>query len=699
MLDTATRNIKYLPGVGEQRAALLGRELNIHSLYDLLYYFPYKYIDRSRVFKVSELGGNLQHVQLLGEIRSFEEMGEGASRRLVAHFTDGTAFVDLVWFRGIKFIKKRLDLNRQYVVFGKPNMFNGRVNIPHPDVDDASMLQLNKMGLQPYYNTTEKMKRSGLNSNAIAKLMQNLFVLLEHEMEETLSPDIVQKHGLMSLDNALRIIHFPKNVKELQLAQYRLKFEELFYIQLNILHYARDRQQRYAGHRFAKVGEMFNRFYSENLPFKLTGAQMRVVREIRRDVNRDCQMNRLLQGDVGSGKTLVALLSMLLAKDNGYQACMLVPTEILAEQHYATLRRMLGNLPVRVELLTGSTKQKERVPVFEGLENGTVDILVGTHAVLEDNVQFRSLGLVVIDEQHRFGVVQRAKMWAKNAIPPHILVMTATPIPRTLAMTLYGDLDVSVIDELPPGRKPITTSHIFRNNSDSMYSFIRRQLDEGRQAYVVYPLIKENEKLDLKNLEDGYNQLCNIFCDYKLSKLHGKMKPKEKDEEMRRFASGETQILVSTTVIEVGVDVPNASVMVIENAERFGLSQLHQLRGRVGRGASQSYCILVTDYKLSEDTRKRMDIMVTSNDGFEIAEADLKLRGPGDIEGTQQSGIAFDLKIANLARDEQLLQYVREVARAVVEADPACNNPMYKVVWERLRAIKNMNNWNWGAIS
>ncbi|MBR6806178.1 MAG: ATP-dependent DNA helicase RecG, partial [Bacteroidaceae bacterium] len=636
---------------------------------------------------------------LLGEIRSFEEMGEGASRRLVAHFTDGTAFVDLVWFRGIKFIKKRLDLNKQYVVFGKPNMFNGRVNIPHPDVDDASMLQLNKMGLQPYYNTTEKMKRSGLNSNAMAKLVQNLFALLEQEMEETLSPDIVQKHGLMSLDNALRIIHFPKNVKELQLAQYRLKFEELFYIQLNILHYARDRQQRYAGHRFAKVGEMFNRFYSENLPFKLTGAQMRVVREIRRDVNRDCQMNRLLQGDVGSGKTLVALLSMLLAKDNGYQACMLVPTEILAEQHYATLRRMLGNLPVRVELLTGSTKQKERVPVFEGLENGTVDILVGTHAVLEDNVQFRSLGLVVIDEQHRFGVVQRAKMWAKNAIPPHILVMTATPIPRTLAMTLYGDLDVSVIDELPPGRKPITTSHIFRNNSDSMYSFIRRQLDEGRQAYVVYPLIKENEKLDLKNLEDGYNQLCNIFCDYRLSKLHGKMKPKEKDEEMRRFASGETQILVSTTVIEVGVDVPNASVMVIENAERFGLSQLHQLRGRVGRGASQSYCILVTDYKLSEDTRKRMDIMVTSNDGFEIAEADLKLRGPGDIEGTQQSGIAFDLKIANLARDEQLLQYVREVARAVVEADPACNNPMYMVVWERLRAIKNMNNWNWGAIS
>lgn len=699
MLDIATRSIRFLPGVGEQRASLLGSELNIRSLYDLLYYFPYKYIDRSRVFKVSELGGHLQHVQLVGEIRSFEELGEGASRRLVAHFTDGTAFVDLVWFKGIKFVKNRYSLNKQYVVFGKPSMFNGRVNIAHPDVDDASMLQLNNMGLQPYYNTTEKMKRHGLNSNAVAKLIQNLLALLNEEMEETLSSDIVQKHGLMSLDNALRIIHFPKNTKELQLAQYRLKFEELFFIQLNILQYARDRQMRYMGHRFAKVGEIFNRFYHENLPFELTGAQKRVVREIRKDVNSNCQMNRLLQGDVGSGKTLVALMSMLLAKDNGYQACILAPTEILAEQHYATIKRMLGGLPVRVELLTGSTKQKDRTPLFDALESGGVDILVGTHAVLEDNVQFYNLGLVVIDEQHRFGVAQRAKMWAKNSIPPHILVMTATPIPRTLAMTLYGDLDVSVIDELPPGRKPISTSHIFRNRADSMYSFMRKQLQEGRQAYVVYPLIKENEKLDLKSLEDGYTHLCNVFCDYSLGKLHGKMKPKEKDEEMRRFASGETRILVSTTVIEVGVDVPNASVMVIENAERFGLSQLHQLRGRVGRGASQSYCILVTDYKLSEETRKRMEIMTASNDGFEIAEADLKLRGPGDMEGTQQSGIAFDLKIANLAKDEQLLQYVREVARGVVDADPQRNNPLYRVVWERLRAIKDMKNWNWGAIS
>ena len=699
MLDLTTRNIKYLPGVGEQRASLLNRELKIYSLYDLLYYFPYKYVDRSRLFKVAELTGNMPFVQLCGEIRSFEEMGEGVGRRLVAHFTDGTGFVDLVWFRGIKYVKNRYKLGEKYLIFGKPTMFNGRVNIAHPDIDVAASVQLSEMGLQPYYNTTEKMKRSGLNSLAIAKLMNNLFQLMEREVAETLTPEIISKHKLVPLATALRAIHFPKNNSELQAAQYRLKFEELFYIQLNILHYAKDRNMRYLGHRFAKVGDCFNRFYSEKLPFELTGAQKRVVKEIRRDVNSNRQMNRLVQGDVGSGKTLVALLSMLLAKDNGYQACIMAPTEILAEQHYATISRMLQGLPVDVRLLTGSTKQKDRPAILEGLAEGSVDILVGTHAVLEDNVQFRNIGLVVIDEQHRFGVVQRAKMWMKNNIPPHVLVMTATPIPRTLAMTLYGDLDVSVIDELPPGRKPISTQHIFRNRADQMYSFIRRQLQEGRQVYVVYPLISESEKLDLKNLEDGYKQLCNIFCDYRLSKLHGKMKPKEKDEEMRRFAQGETQMLVSTTVIEVGVDVPNASVMVIENAERFGLSQLHRLRGRVGRGASQSYCILVTDYKLSEDTRKRMEIMVGSNDGFEIAEADLKLRGPGDIEGTQQSGIAFDLKIANLARDEQLLQYVREVAREIVDADPQCESPVYRILWERLREIKRRDNRNWGAIS
>ncbi len=700
MLDTTTRSIKYLPGVGEQRATLLSRELNICSLYDLLYYFPYRYVDRSRLFRVDELNGNMPYVQLCGVIRSFEEMGEGASRRLVAHFTDGSGFVDLVWFRGLKYVRNRLKTGDKYIVFGKPSQFNGRINIPHPDVDAADSVQLSSMGLQPYYSTTERMKRSGLNSQAMCKLMSNLFQLLGNEVaEETLTDDIIRKHNLIPLSEALRIIHFPKNMQELERAEHRLKFEELFYVQLSILHYAKDRTLKYVGHRFSKVGEVFNRFYRENLPFELTGAQKRVVKEIRKDVNSNHQMNRLVQGDVGSGKTLVALLSMLLAKDNGYQACLMAPTEILAEQHYATLRRMLGELPVSVELLTGSTGQKNRQPILEGLADGTLDILVSTHAVLEDNVRFLNLGLVVIDEQHRFGVVQRAKMWAKNNIPPHILVMTATPIPRTLAMTLYGDLDVSVIDELPPGRKPISTKHISRNRITELYAFIHQQLRMGRQAYVVYPLISESEKLDLKNLEDGYKQLCSIFCDYKLGKLHGKMKPKEKDDEMRRFASGETRVLVSTTVIEVGVDVPNATVMVIENAERFGLSQLHQLRGRVGRGGNKSYCVLVTGDKLSEDTRKRMEIMTSTNDGFEIAEADLKLRGPGDIEGVQQSGVAFDLKVANLAKDEQLLQYVREVAREIVNADPDCSNPLYKLIWERLRVIKRNNNRYWGAIS
>ncbi len=699
MLDPTARDIKYLPGVGEQRAALLNRELNIYSLYDLLYYFPYKYVDRSRLFSVSEIDGRMPHIQLCGEIRSFEEVGEGASRRLVAHFTDGTGFVDLVWFRGIKFVKGKYKLGVRYVVFGKPTIFNGRANIAHPDIDPADTLQLSEMGLQPYYNTTDRMKRSGLNSQAMAKLTSNLLAMLPDAFPETLSPSILQRYNLMPLVKALKIIHFPSNVNELRHAEYRLKFEELFYIQLGILNYSKDRKHKYAGYNFSKVGDIFNRFYGEKLPFELTAAQKRVVREIRRDVNRSTQMNRLVQGDVGSGKTLVALLAMLLAKDNGYQACMMAPTEILAEQHFATLRRMLADLPVRVELLTGSTKQKERIPLLAALLSGEIDILVSTHAVLENNVNFARLGLVVIDEQHRFGVVQRAKMWAKSHISPHVLVMTATPIPRTLAMTLYGDLDVSIIDELPPGRKPITTRHIFRNNIGEVYSFIEKQLCEGRQAYVVYPLITESEKIDLKNLEEGYAQLCNVFCDYKIGKLHGKMKPKEKDAEMQRFASGETQILVSTTVIEVGVDVPNSTIMVIENAERFGLSQLHQLRGRVGRGANQSYCILVTDYKLSDDTRKRMEIMTSSNDGFEIAEADLKLRGPGDIEGTQQSGIAFDLKIANITKDEQLLQFVREIARDIVNNDPDCSREENRVLWRRLAEIKRRNNRNWGAIS
>jgi ATP-dependent DNA helicase RecG len=592
----------------------------------------------------------------------------------------------------------RYKAHEEYIVFGKPTVFNGRVNIAHPDIDPAKDLTLSTMGLQPYYNTTEKMKRAGLNSHALEKLMTNAFALLQGEMPETLSPRIVEEHHLMSLDEALRNIHFPQNPDRLRKAQYRLKFEELFYIQLNILRYTKDRQRKFRGLYFEKVGEVFNTFYSQNLPFQLTGAQKRVIKEIRKDMGSGRQMNRLLQGDVGSGKTLVALMSMLIALDNGYQACMMAPTEILAAQHFETIRQMLFGMNVRVELLMGSVKGKKREEILKGLLTGEVQILIGTHAVLEDTVNFSSLGMVVIDEQHRFGVAQRAKLWAKNACPPHVLVMTATPIPRTLAMTLYGDLDVSVIDELPPGRKPIQTIHQFDNRRPSLYAGIRKQIEEGRQVYIVYPLIKESEKMDIKNLEEGYEHICAEFPDCKVSKVHGQMKPAEKDAEMQRFVNAETQIMVATTVIEVGVNVPNASVMVIENAERFGLSQLHQLRGRVGRGADQSYCILVTSYKLSEETRKRLEIMVQTNDGFEIAEADLKLRGPGDLEGTQQSGVAFDLKIADIARDGQLLQYVREVALAIVEEDPTGVLPENEVLWRQLQALRKTH-VNWAAIS
>ena len=640
----------------------------------------------------------MPYIQLKGQILSFETIGEGRQRRLVAHFSDGTGVVDLVWFQGIKYLMGRYKAHEEYIVFGKPTVFNGRVNMAHPDIDPAKDLTLSTMGLQPYYNTTEKMKRAGLNSHALEKLMANAFALLQGEMPETLSPRIVEEHHLMSLDEALRNIHFPQNPDRLRKAQYRLKFEELFYIQLNILRYTKDRQRKFRGLYFEKVGEVFNTFYSQNLPFQLTGAQKRVIKEIRKDMGSGRQMNRLLQGDVGSGKTLVALMSMLIALDNGYQACMMAPTEILAAQHFETIRQMLFGMNVRVELLMGSVKGKKREEILKGLLTGEVQILIGTHAVLEDTVNFSSLGMVVIDEQHRFGVAQRAKLWAKNACPPHVLVMTATPIPRTLAMTLYGDLDVSVIDELPPGRKPIQTIHQFDNRRPSLYAGIRKQIEEGRQVYIVYPLIKESEKMDIKNLEEGYEHICAEFPDCKVSKVHGQMKPAEKDAEMQRFVNAETQIMVATTVIEVGVNVPNASVMVIENAERFGLSQLHQLRGRVGRGADQSYCILVTSYKLSEETRKRLEIMVQTNDGFEIAEADLKLRGPGDLEGTQQSGVAFDLKIADIARDGQLLQYVREVALAIVEEDPTGVLPENEVLWRQLQALRKTH-VNWAAIS
>ena len=698
MFDITTRDIKYLQGVGPQRATMLNKELNIYSLRDLLYYFPYKYVDRSRLYYIHEIDGNMPYIQLKGQILSFETVGEGRQRRLVAHFSDGTGVVDLVWFQGIKYLMGRYKAHEDYIVFGKPTVFNGRINVAHPDIDPAKELTLSTMGLQPYYNTTEKMKRAGLNSHALEKLMNNAFALLQGTLPETLSDYLVEKHHLMSLDEALRNIHFPQSPEKLRHAQYRLKFEELFYVQLNILRYTKDRQRKYRGLVFERVGEVFNTFYAQNLPFQLTGAQKRVIKEIRKDMGSGRQMNRLLQGDVGSGKTLVALMSMLIALDNGYQACMMAPTEILAAQHYETIQQLLFGMNVRVELLMGSVKGKKREEILKGLLTGEVQILIGTHAVLEDTVNFTSLGMVVIDEQHRFGVAQRAKLWAKNTCPPHVLVMTATPIPRTLAMTLYGDLDVSVIDELPPGRKPIQTIHQFDNRRTSLYAGIRKQIGEGRQVYIVYPLIKESEKIDIKNLEEGYGHICAEFPECKVSKVHGQMKPAEKDAEMQRFVNGETQIMVATTVIEVGVNVPNASVMVIENAERFGLSQLHQLRGRVGRGADQSYCILVTSYKLSEETRKRLEIMVQTNDGFEIAEADLKLRGPGDLEGTQQSGVAFDLKIADIARDGQLLQHVREIAAEIIDKDPTGILPENEVLWRQLQSLRKTN-INWAAIS
>ncbi|WP_044532275.1 MULTISPECIES: ATP-dependent DNA helicase RecG [Bacteroides] len=698
MFDLASRDIKYLSGVGPQRASVLNKELNIYSLHDLLYYFPYKYVDRSRIYYIHEIDGTMPYIQLKGEILGFETIGEGRQRRLIAHFSDGTGIVDLVWFQGIKFLVGKYKVHQEYIVFGKPSVFNGRINIAHPDIDNASELKLSTMGLQPYYNTTEKMKRSSLNSHAIEKMMSAVVQQLREPLPETLSPAILTEHHLMPLTEALMNIHFPANPELLRKAQYRLKFEELFYVQLNILRYAKDRQRKYRGYVFETVGEIFNTFYAKNLPFELTGAQKRVLKEIRRDVGSGKQMNRLLQGDVGSGKTLVALMSMLIALDNGYQACMMAPTEILANQHFETIRELLYGMDIRVELLTGSVKGKKREAILTGLLTGDVRILIGTHAVIEDTVNFSSLGLVVIDEQHRFGVAQRARLWTKNAQPPHVLVMTATPIPRTLAMTLYGDLDVSVIDELPPGRKPIVTIHKYDAHRVSLYQSVHRQIAEGRQVYIVYPLIKESEKIDLKNLEEGYLHICEEFPDCKVCKVHGKMKAVEKDAQMQLFVSGEAQIMVATTVIEVGVNVPNASVMIIENAERFGLSQLHQLRGRVGRGAEQSYCILVTGYKLVEETRKRLEIMVRTNDGFEIAEADLKLRGPGDLEGTQQSGIAFDLKIADIARDGQLLQYVRNVAEEVVDADPTGIRPENEILWRQLKALRKTN-VNWASIS
>lgn len=693
------QDIMYLPGVGPRKKEILSKELNINTFGDLLEYYPYKYVDRTQIYRIAQLQGDMPYVQLKGRILSFEEFDMGPRRkRLVAHFSDGWNVADLVWFQGTKYILNTYKVGVDYIVFGKPSMYGGRFQIAHPDIDEVTELKLTEMGMQPHYGTSERMKKAGITSRTMEKLTKGLLEQMQAPLTETLPPFITNALHLASRDEAMRGVHYPHNNDELQRAQMRLKFEELFYVQLNILRYANYHRRKYRGYNFSKIGQYFNDFYHNNLPFELTDAQKRVMHEIRNDMDSGRQMNRLVQGDVGSGKTLVALMAMLIAVDNGFQACLMAPTEILAEQHLATVLQMLRGTGVKAELLTGIVKGKRRTDVLQRLASGELHILVGTHALIEDTVQFANLGLAVVDEQHRFGVKQRAKLWAKNDNPPHVLVMTATPIPRTLAMTIYGDLDVSVIDELPPGRKPIQTLHKYDNQTTSLYAGIRQQVNLGRQVYIVYPLIEESEKTDLKNLEEGYAALTEIFPEYKLSKIHGRMKSKEKEAEMARFANGETQILVATTVIEVGVNVPNASVMVILDAQRFGLSQLHQLRGRVGRGADQSYCILVTNRALSAETRKRIDIMCETNDGFRIAEADLKLRGPGDLEGTQQSGMAFDLKIANIARDGALVQLARDEAQKIIERDPNCNLPEHAMLWNRLKELRKTN-IDWAAIS
>ena len=699
-MDILSQDIMYLAGVGPKRKDILNQQLNVKTWGDMLEYYPYKYVDRSKIYRINELTGDMPYVQIRGKILSFEEFSMGArKKRIVAHFSDGFGIADLVWFNGTKYIYQDYKTGEEYIVFGKPTLFKDRYQIAHPDIEKAANVQLSEMGMQPYYITTEKMKNRGITSRAMEKLTKTLVSKIpQGAIPETLLPTQLSRLHLISREDALRRIHYPKSLDDVQRAQVRLKFEELFYVQLNILRYATENRKKYKGYVFSHVGETFNRFYHHNLPFGLTGAQKRVMHEIRDDMGSGRQMNRLLQGDVGSGKTLVALMAMLIAIDNGFQACIMAPTEILAEQHLATINEFLEGIDICVELLTGIVKGKRRQNVLDGLADGSVNILVGTHAVIEDSVQFNNLGLAVVDEQHRFGVAQRARLWAKNQRPPHVLVMTATPIPRTLAMTLYGDLDVSIIDELPPGRKPVMTLHKYDDHMTSLYAGIRQQVGAGRQVYIVFPLIEENEKTDLKNLEKGYESLCQIFPEMRIGKVHGRMKSKDKETEMQKLARGETQILVATTVIEVGVNVPNASVMVILDAQRFGLSQLHQLRGRVGRGAKQSYCLLVTPHALATETRKRINIMCDTNDGFRIAEADLKLRGPGDLEGTQQSGMAFDLKIANIARDGQLVQMARDEAQKIIDDDPDCAKAEYATLWNRLLELRNTN-VNWAAIS
>ena len=691
-------DITFIPGIGPKRAEILNKEADIFTLGDLLRYFPYRYIDRTRMFYVHEIDNSMVYIQLKGKITAFELVGEGRKRRLIAHFTDGTGFIDLIWFQGIRYIENSLQTGQEYIVFGKPTRFGNKWNIAHPDVDPYNSEADRPEGFMAMYNTTEKMKRNYLNSKAMQKLITNGFGMIKERLNETLSTDVIAAANLLPFHDAIENIHFPQTPVLLRDAEFRLKFEELFYIQLNIVRYASDRKAKLNGLIFKKVGKHLNGFYKTKLPFPLTNAQKRVIREIRKDTATGKQMNRLLQGDVGSGKTLVALMCILIALDNGFQACLMAPTEILASQHFETFSEMLSEMNIKTALLTGSTRKKIREELHAELQSGAIDILIGTHALIEDVVQFKNLGFVIIDEQHRFGVAQRAKLWAKSDHPPHVLVMTATPIPRTLAMTVYGDLDVSVIDELPPGRKPVQTLHRYDKKRGALYQFIRDQLKQGRQAYIVYPLIEESEKMDLKNLEDGYEHIAQAFPEFVVCKMHGRMKPAEKEEVMQQFVSNKAQIMVSTTVIEVGVNVPNASVMVIESAQRFGLSQLHQLRGRVGRGADQSYCVLITPYELSADTRKRMEIMTESNDGFVIAEADLKLRGPGDLEGTQQSGIPFTLKIADLVRDNNILFHAREIAEEVIAKDPKLELADHPILKRELRRLGG-NRYDWGRIS
>ena len=695
-MDLSIQNIEFCKGVGAKRADILRKELGVKSALDMLYQFPYKYIDRSRFYFIHEIDDEDTYVQIIGHITEWHTIGTGATARLSATFTDGRHTIELIWFKGIKYLK--LERNVQYLLFGKPSRFNHQYNFVHPELTPMAKVKPEMtQGLEPYYNTSEGMKRAGLNSKAIRNITAELMPLLrQNGVRETLGIDLIEQQHLMPLSVALANIHFPKDYIAMQKARERLKFEELFYIQLQILRQMKRREQN-EGFRMPIVGKAFHEQYN-SLPFPLTNAQKRVLREIQTDLKSGKQMNRLLQGDVGSGKTIVALLTALLAVDNGYQACIMAPTEILANQHYETITQLLGALDVNCQLLTGSTTNKQRQPLHEQLRNGEIDILIGTHALIEKDVQFANLGLCIIDEQHRFGVAQRAKLWEKNVRPPHVLVMTATPIPRTLAMTVYGDLHVSIIDELPPGRKPVHTLHYNIERRTTINQFITQQIDLGRQVYVVYPLIQENEKLDLQDLQNGYNRLCESFPNYRISMVHGQMRAKDKDEQMQRFAKGETQILVATTVIEVGVNVPNASVMIIENAERFGLSQLHQLRGRVGRGAEQSYCLLLTKFEISKDTRKRMDIMVATNDGFRIAEADLQLRGPGDLEGTQQSGLPFELHIASLTHDGQILEIARQAALAILDADPLLDEMHNRIYKQRLDLLRQTV-VNWGEIS